>query len=459
MNHARNLALVTLTAVMLVSARSPRAQVSVPFVGMGDSIGEGVQSGDASAVTQGLSFLNLMAWRMGADFPLPWIQTNFLGAVGSVDGRSRYDLSTRARNLAVSGADAASILTDAATAVTPADIDTETELVLYPETGSQIEIAERLRPQTIAVWIGNNDALGAALAFDQLDATQLTPIPEFTARFTELVDRIDALGSSAVFGTVPDISAIAFLANRQELIRFLGSDYGLPEGHLTSIAAMLLVRLGLENGSIFSDPSFVLDPAEQAIVSAHVDAINDVIRTTVAGHGMAVADLHTTYRFLSAAPFSFFGATLTTRFLGGIFSLDGVHPSNTGHGLAAYFFIDALNRHYGLAIPQIDGGVFTFLVNTDPHIDHDGDGRVPGRFGAGLLETLLSIVNISGDSNEASAATPATSAWLSIDEAQSPRLRALNEYARRTGKDLRTMSRHQRLDAVRALFGITRRTR
>jgi hypothetical protein len=302
-----------------------------------------------------------------------------------VDGRSRYDWSTQSRNLAVSGADVTSILTDAATAVTSAQVDTETELVLFPEIGSQIEVAERLRPQTIACWIGNNDALGAALSYDQLNASQLTPLPEFTARFTELVARIEAMGSHAVFGTIPNISAISFLADRNDLIRFLGTDHGLPDGHLTSIAAMLLVRLGLESGSIFSNPSFVLDPAEQAIISAHVVALNDVIRSTAAAHGMAVADMHAIFQFLSIAPFDFFGASLSTRFLGGIFSLDGVHPSNTGHGLAAYFFIDALNRHYGMSIPQIDGPTFGFLVGTDPHIDHDGDGRVAGRFGAGLL--------------------------------------------------------------------------
>ena len=211
MMHARTFAIVLATVILLVSSTTPRAQATVPFVGMGDSLGEGVQSGDASAPTQGLSFLNLMAWRMGVEFPLPWIQTNFLGAVGSVNGRSRYDLTTRARNLSVSGADAASILTDAATAVTPDQIDTETELVLYPETGSQIEIVERLRPQTVAVWIGSNDALGAALAYDQLNASQLTPITDFTARFTELVERLDALGSRVVFGTVPgsDIASSA----------------------------------------------------------------------------------------------------------------------------------------------------------------------------------------------------------------------------------------------------------
>jgi hypothetical protein len=459
MMHVRIPAIVTAVLAVLVSAPAPRAQSAVPFVGMGDSLGEGVQSGDASAVTQSVSFLNLMAWRLGADFPLPLIKTNIWGAVGSVDGRSRYDLSKRTRNLSVSGADVTSILTDAATAATAAQIDSETELVLFPEIGSQIEIAERLRPQIIACWIGANDALGAALAFDQLDASQLTPIPEFTARFTELVDRIDALGSKAVFGTVPNISAIAFLANRQDLIRFLGNDYGLPNGHLTALSTVFLVRLGLENASVFSNPNFVLDPAEQAIISTHVEALNDVIRSTAASRGMAVAEMHDIFQYLSAAPFNFFGRTLTTRFLGGIFSLDGVHPSNTGQGLAAYFFIEALNQKYGPTIPQMEGFVFNYLVSTDPHIDHDKDGRVRGRFGAGVLETMLAILNISGDTNETSAINTAVTTAVTPAEALSPSLRALNEYERQTGKDLRKMSRQQRLDAVRALFGLRRPVR
>ena len=457
MNRARPFRAIAMVAVLwLATTSGVRTQSTVPFVGMGDSIGEGVQSGDASAFTQGITFLNLMAWKMGADFPLPWIKTGPFAAVGSTDGRSRYDLSARSRNLAVSGADVTSILTDAATALTPAQIDTETELVLFPETGSQIEIAERLHPQTVACWIGNNDALSAVLAYDQLNATQLTPVPEFTARFTELVSRIDAMGSRAVFGTIPNLNGIAFLANRQELVKFLGTDYGLPEGHLTSISAMLLVRLGLENGSIFSNPDFVLDPAEQATINSHITALNNVIRSTAMAHGMAVADMHAIFQFLSGAPLDFFGATLTTRFLGGIFSLDGVHPSNTGHALAAYFFIDALNQKYNASIPQIDIGTFSFLVSTDPHIDHDHDGRVAGRPGAGLLETLLSILNISGDTNDTSAVTVARAPFLSPAEALSPSTRALNEYARRTGKDLRKMSRRERADAVRALFGITR---
>lgn len=447
---------------VLVSSTAA-AQPPVPFVGLGDSIGEGVQSGDASHFTQGYSFIHLMAWRMGMDLSLPLIRTNWFGAVGSTDGRSRFDTSTRSRNLAVSGADAASILRDAATAVTVGEIDTETELVLFPETGSQIEIAERLRPAVVACWIGNNDALGAALAFDQLNATQLTPVAEFTADFTELVQRLDALGAKVVFGTIPDITGIGFLLNRQDLIRYLGSDHGLPAGHLTSVPAMFYVKLGLVSPSIFSDPDFVLDPGEQAIISNHIVALNNVIRTTAAAHGMVVADMHAIFQVLSLAPLDFFGRTLTTRFNGGLFSLDGVHPSNTGQALAAFFFIDALNQGYGLNIPQFDGFIFQTLVQTDPHIDHDGDGRVAGRFGAGLLETLMALLSISGDTNEAAAASeptaatrPTTTTTQSIaGDTQSASL-ALDEFTRRTGRDLRKMSPRERRDALRALFGISR---
>jgi hypothetical protein len=166
----------TLTAWL---ASTASAQSSVTFVGLGDSIGEGVQSADANAATQGFSYLNLMAWRMGATFPLPLIQTNPFGAAGSTDGRSRLDLSVRGLNLAVSGADAFSILYDRADAATASAIDSETDLVLFPR-------------------IGSNDALGAVLAFDHLDASQLTPVAAFAADFTQLADRLAAMGGKVV---------------------------------------------------------------------------------------------------------------------------------------------------------------------------------------------------------------------------------------------------------------------
>jgi hypothetical protein len=104
---------------------------------------------------------------MGAPFPIPLIGSGLFGAVGSTDGRERRDASVQTLNLAVSGADVRSLLVDAANAATVSAIDSETDLVLFPRLGSQMQIVESLSPQYVACWIGNNDALGAVTSFDR----------------------------------------------------------------------------------------------------------------------------------------------------------------------------------------------------------------------------------------------------------------------------------------------------
>ncbi len=376
------------------------AQTGVPFVGMGDSIGQSVQSADASYATQPYSFLNLIAWRMGAPFPLPHIVTGWFASISSVDQRSRIDPSVEGYNLAVSGADVASLLRDRADAGSPGEIDTETDLILYPRKGSQMEVAESLQPSVVACWIGNNDALSAVLASDRLDASQLTPVPQFTADFTEIVLRLKAIGAKAVFGTIPDVTRIAYLIDNDDLVRFLGSDHGLPEGWFTTLPTLFALRLGVMQPSILTDPDYVLDPAEVAIINDRITTFNSVIRTVASSNGMAVAETAAVFSAFADNPPVIAGVPVTRRFLGGLFSLDGVHPSNFGQGVAAMIFIDALNAHYGLAIPQLEGATLGALFLTDPFIDKDGDGKVAGRFGFGLLETLSVIMGVSGDASD-----------------------------------------------------------
>ncbi len=38
------------------------------------------------------------------------------------------------------------------------------------------------------------------------------------------------------------------------------------------------------------------------------------------------------------------GRLLTTAFLGGLFSLDGIHPTNTGYAILANEYIQTINR-------------------------------------------------------------------------------------------------------------------
>jgi hypothetical protein len=436
------------------------AQSSPRLVGLGDSLGEGVQSADANTATQPWSFLNIIAWRMGASFPLPLIRTNPFGVVGSVSGRSRVDPTIRSFNLAVSGADVHAVLHDAATAASTAQIDSETELVLFPRIGSQIEVAEQLVPQYVVCWIGNNDALDAALDFNHLDATQLTPVASFTADFTQLVERLDAMGTRAVFGTIPDLTSIGYLLSRQEVVRLLGNDHGLPAGNLTTVSAVVMVRLGLASPAVFTDPDYSLDPTELATIARHIDLLNDVIRSTVAAHDMALVDTHAIFDYLSKNTLTLWGAPLTTRFMGGWFSLDGVHPSNIGNTVAAIYFIDALNRRYGAGIPQIDANTLFLVTNTDPFIDKDRDGRVTGRRSAGLLETMLALLGLSGDTNDGSLSPLAPSGVAPtvaptaspVETTAAEVTTALDTYASLTGRDLRKMSAHDRVEAIRRLF-------
>jgi hypothetical protein len=89
-------------ALLLTLSTVPPASAQVPFVGMGDSIGEGVQSADASESTQPFNFLNLIASRLGTSFPLPLIRTGILGTVGDTSFRSRINPSVAGLDLAVS---------------------------------------------------------------------------------------------------------------------------------------------------------------------------------------------------------------------------------------------------------------------------------------------------------------------------------------------------------------------
>ncbi|MFQ5737513.1 MAG: SGNH/GDSL hydrolase family protein [Acidobacteriota bacterium] len=370
-----------------------------PLVGIGDSIGEGVQSADASFRTQPFTYLTRVASKMGVRLPLPLIRSGPLGVVGETNRRSRLQPSLEALNLSVSGADANSLLNDRADALSEEEIRSETDLVLFPRVGSQMEIAEALRPLTLLCWIGNNDTLSAATDWTDLDASQMTSVADFAAQFTEIADRLGALQTRVVLANIPDVTAIGFLFDRQDLIHFLGSDFGLAEGSYTTLPTMLILSLGFGD-RLIQNPDFVLDPSEVSQIRERTEIFNQIIQEEASRIGSAVVDIHTIFNDMVADPPTLFGVTISRRFLGGVFSLDGVHPSNLMHALVANAFIQALNNRFQLAVPRLTTAELVRVFFEDPFIDKDGDGRVRGRFGAGLLETLAPLLGFSGDPDE-----------------------------------------------------------
>lgn len=406
----RSTVLALLTSALLVAP----ASAQTILVGMGDSVGEGVQSADAFWISQSSSYLNWIALKAGVPFPLPLIKSGPLASVGSVNGRSRIEPSVEGLNLAVSGADLSDLLMTRSNAATAAEIDTETDLVLFPRQASQIEIVESLNPAVVVCWIGNNDVLPAVTSFNALDASQMTSAAEFDALFAELAGRLAALDSAVVFINVPDVTSTAFLLDAATLETFTGqSTTFLPAGSVTSLAAMFLIRLGLADQTILLDPNWVLDPDELAAIRQRVDDFNQIIAARAAAIGAIVVDVNAVFEWIVANPPVYFGTPLTNRLLGGLFSLDGVHPSNIAHAIIADQVMATINATWGVAIPRVTGEEFVYTLLSDPHWDKDRDRRVTGRPFAGYLETLAVVTGFSGDPNDfdgVAAAPPSAAA-------------------------------------------------
>jgi len=388
-------------AIILLSSGNVSAQPAI--VALGDSIGEGVQGGDAAWQTQVYSYPSLVSYMAGGDLTIPYISSGLFGLVGDPEGRTRVYPDTVNSNVAVSGATLQSLLYQSAGAATPAQIANETDLVMYPRQQTQIEYVESVQPAVILCWIGNNDVLSAATAFASMNASQLTSVADFERDYIALVDRLGVLvtnnGSKVVFANIPDVTSIGFLMNRAAAEAITGFPVPLADGHFTSILGVLL--MGFEgNANLVADPNFVLDAAEVAIIRDRTQAFNAIIQREADRIGMPVVDVNARFSEFVANPPVFFGRPLTNTLFGGMFSLDGVHPSNIGHALVANEFIKTMNQAFNMSVYEMPSDVLNYFYLLDPSIDKDGDGRVTGRLGVGLIETLAFLLGFTGDSND-----------------------------------------------------------
>ena len=421
------------------------AQAPPPFVALGDSLGEGDQSADANQLTQPNVYLNLIATQMGVPFALPLIQTCPLCYVGEVNSsRYRINPSVMTPNLAVSGASTGSILSDAS----GSPVDDETDLVLSPQVGTQIQIAQSLKAPFMICWIGSNDALGSVLSFNQLNATQLTSQTDFQNNFQQIVQGLTGWGSKVVFANIPDVTKVAFAMSNQDLITFLGSDYGLPNGSLTTVVAMLLIKLGIDNGSILQNPDWVLDPTEIQTIQTAVQGFNQTIAQDTSQAGVAMVDAYTLFNFIVAHPPTFGTTVLTNRVNGGLFSLDAVHPSDIGHAIVANFFIAKANSFYHMNIPFIPKAQLNTILQNDPFVDFNGDLIVRGRPRNGLLETLGPLLGLSGDKQDSGI-------HRGVDKTLGPKF--MRAYFTATGRDPNTpWTKDDAIHALAHTFGLDR---
>lgn len=382
-------------------ARAQNTASFSQFIVIGDSLSAGFQNGSLLDRQQVHGYANLVAQQAGANFPLPLIAPpgipNVLELVspgpppvitiapGTSTGRD--DPFTQVFDLAVPGAN----LHDALFTKPVFPIDDLTDLILGlpgllatpPISMTQVEWAEALHPTTIIVWLGNNDALSSVV---NADTSLLTPVAQFQQDYTTLMDQLAATGATIVVANVPDVTVIPFLTSAEQVaadfgqpVSVIGPILGIGPGDFVTPSAFPLIEAIL--GPPFNPgplpPSVILTAAQIAQIRSAVNSYNTIIAAEAQSHGAALVDIHSLLNQIKSRGIVVNGQRLTTNFLGGIFSLDGVHPTNTGYAVVANAFIKALNRKFNADVSPV---VVALVAQADPLV-LPGVGRPPSALG------------------------------------------------------------------------------
>jgi lysophospholipase L1-like esterase len=340
---------------------------------IGDSLSAGFQNGSLLDSQQPNGWASLVARQANFPLALPLIAPPGAPAVlelvslgpppviqqasGITIGRDNP--ATQPYDLAVPGHLLYDVINTAPVLVPTSDEELITDLVLgFPlgDTKSQMNEAIALNPTAIFVWAGNNDALQAD---ESGSPSSMTPVATFTQEFTQLLSTLHSqTKAKLIVANIPDVTAIPYLTPAATVIATVATetgvsqaqvaaDLGLADGDLVNATGESEVETAISQIKQGQTPtpltdSGVLSVAEIAQVQTTVDQYNSAISQEVAAVGGILVDIHSYFQTLQSG-ITINNYNATTSFLGGLFSLDGVHPTNTGYALIANQYIAALN--------------------------------------------------------------------------------------------------------------------
>jgi lysophospholipase L1-like esterase len=257
------------------------------------------------------------------------------------------------------------------------------DLILRGLGATQLQQGLSLQPTFVTLWIGNNDALGAATAGDE---RLLTPAAQFDAEYRVIAAAIAGTGAKMAIANIADVTSIPFvttvsrfvpnpatgqpvLINGQP-IPLIGEDGPLQSGDFvllsatTEIAAGRGIPAAIGGSGIPLSENAVLTAGEAAVIRDRVAQYNATIAAVVQQHGAAFVDASAFLNDARAHGVNVGGVTYNSAFLtGGLFSYDAVHPTAFGYAYIANLFIDAINAKFGGNIEPVDLYPFVFGTN------------------------------------------------------------------------------------------------
>lgn len=272
--------------------------------------------------------------------------------------------------------------------------------------GTEYQQAKMLQPTFITFWIGNNDVLGYATSGGK---SPYTTAAVFDPLYRLTADSIASIGAKVAVASVMDVTVIPFFntvgpqlamgvaftklglpglfyAKHNEATGTLADSLSLLTGKvlITLKASAYTAYLGLPSGKFYKDnnvtalpvgvdttkpfgmhpqnpipDALVLDADEIVLARGLTQSYNTTIKTVAEEKGFVYVDVNAALLAIRAKDFT--GGTIingikfkTTFVEGGIFSLDGVHPTSQGAAIITNEFIKAINTKYTTSIPLVD---------------------------------------------------------------------------------------------------------
>ena len=383
-------------ALAFVLHHSIHAQVEVDFttyVALGDGATAGFQNGALHETSQRKTYPTYVASAAGTPIVLPLIAEPGVpppndGGVGlriqragecergptdtaSGVSRGRIDPSARATNLAVPLASMGGAIESRWRMTDPKEPDPfflEDFVLGYPyvTTGalppsSQLEIAIALEPTFVTVWLGNMDAHIAMFA-GSVDETTVTPVERFEAQADTLFAALAKTGARGAVLNVVNATSTAVLVSQPELEQRTGlgaeqleERLGIAPGSYVWgqwLRAVDAIASGSAPGPL--DQAQVLTKDEIDRLQATIDGYNRKLAQEARDLGWAHVDLNALFADGARGVEIEGVGRVTTKYLGGLWDLPGIQPSDTGQALIATAVISAINETYSTSLPLPD---------------------------------------------------------------------------------------------------------
>jgi lysophospholipase L1-like esterase len=352
---------------------------------IGDSLSAGFQNGSLLDAQQPHGWASLIATQAGFNLPLPLIGAPGAPAVLTLVSLGPPPVTERATgtspgrdnpaeqpyDLAVPGQNLIDVINRVPVLVPTSDEDVITDAVLALPLGndqSQMNEAIRLKPTAIFVWAGNNDALLADFAGTP---ALMTPASAFSQEFQELMNALHSrTKATLIVANIPDVTLVPYLTPATLIIGEVSAASHLPAAtvsallgiqpgdlvNTTGLAQVQAAIAALQQGQMptpLTDAAF-LSAAEVGQVQATVDEYNAAITQQVSAASGILVDIHGFFAATAQTGVTIDNFPATTAFLGGLFSLDGIHPTNTGYALIANQYIATINAALKTTIPAVD---------------------------------------------------------------------------------------------------------